>query len=73
MSGSRKPGHYIAFTPREDEVAALVARGFSNEDICRKLGMRNGTVKVHMVHIMNKLGVSSRTQAALLLVGKPIG
>lgn len=50
---------------RESEVLALVAVGLANAAIAQKLYISEATVKVHMRHIFEKLGVSSRTQAAL--------
>jgi LuxR family transcriptional regulator, maltose regulon positive regulatory protein len=50
---------------RESEVLALVAIGLGNAAIAQKLYISEATVKVHMRHIFEKLGVSSRTQAAL--------
>jgi LuxR family transcriptional regulator, maltose regulon positive regulatory protein len=50
---------------RELDVLALVAIGLGNAAIAQKLYISEATVKVHMRHIFEKLGVSSRTQAAL--------
>jgi ATP/maltotriose-dependent transcriptional regulator MalT len=50
---------------RELEVLALVAIGLGNAAIAQRLYISEATVKVHMRHIFEKLGVSSRTQAAL--------
>jgi ATP/maltotriose-dependent transcriptional regulator MalT len=50
---------------RESEVLALVATGLSNSSIAQELYISEATVKVHMRHIFEKLGVRSRTQAAL--------
>ena len=50
---------------RESEVLALVAIGLSNAAIAQQLYISKATVKVHMRHIFEKLGVRSRTQAAL--------
>ena len=47
-------------TPRESEVAELVLRGFGNKVIARKLGLQVGTVKIHLHHIYQKLGVPNR-------------
>jgi DNA-binding NarL/FixJ family response regulator len=55
-------------TPRELDVLALIARGRSNKVIARDLGVAEKTVKTHVSHILAKLGVSDRTQAALYAV-----
>jgi DNA-binding NarL/FixJ family response regulator len=55
-------------TPRELDVLALIARGRSNKLIARELGVAEKTVKTHVSHILAKLGVSDRTQAALYAV-----
>jgi DNA-binding NarL/FixJ family response regulator len=55
-----------ALTPRQIEVLRLVARGFSNKAISRALSMQGSTVKAHVNHIMRKLKVRNRTQAALM-------
>jgi len=55
-----------ALTPREHDVLELIARGYSNKRIALELGLKEKTVKVHVSHIFGKLGVSDRTQAALL-------
>jgi NarL family two-component system response regulator LiaR len=55
-------------TPRELDVLALIARGRSNKVIARELGVAEKTVKTHVSHILAKLGVSDRTQAALYAV-----
>jgi DNA-binding NarL/FixJ family response regulator len=55
-------------TPRELDVLTLIARGRSNKVIARELGVAEKTVKTHVSHILSKLGVSDRTQAALYAV-----
>lgn len=55
-------------TDRERDVLVLLAQGCSNKDIARHLTIGEQTVKTHIGHILNKLGVSSRTQAALYAV-----
>ena len=52
-------------TPRELEVLGLLAQGQSNPEIARNLVVSRGTVKVHVQHIISKLGVSDRTQAVV--------
>jgi DNA-binding NarL/FixJ family response regulator/signal transduction histidine kinase len=54
-----------ALTPRELEILRLVAKGETNRQISRKLIISPATVKVHVEHIIAKLGVSDRTQAAV--------
>ena len=55
-------------TERETSVLGLLAQGQSNRDIARTLIIGEQTVKTHVAHILGKLGVSSRTQAALYAV-----
>ena len=55
-------------TERETSVLRLLAQGQSNRDIARTLIIGEQTVKTHVAHILGKLGVSSRTQAALYAV-----
>jgi LuxR family transcriptional regulator, maltose regulon positive regulatory protein len=52
-------------SPREIEVLSLIATGASNPAIAEHLVVSVHTVKSHVVHILGKLGVTSRTQAAL--------
>jgi DNA-binding NarL/FixJ family response regulator len=52
-------------TPREMEVLQLLARGLANKEIARELSIGEKTVKTHVSNILSKLGVLSRTQAAL--------
>jgi DNA-binding NarL/FixJ family response regulator len=52
-------------TEREKEVLRLVAQGLSNKTVAEGLNLSEGTVKIHMSHILAKLHVSSRIEAAL--------
>ena len=53
------------FTPREVEVLGLLLRGKTNEEIAKSLSISRATAKVHVRHIIAKLGVSDRTQAVV--------
>ena len=50
---------------RERQVLELLARGCTNREIAEQLFITSSTVKVHVEHILAKLGVSDRTQAAV--------
>lgn len=52
-------------SPREREILLLIARGDSNKLIARSLDIAETTVKIHVQHILRKLGLSSRVQAAV--------
>lgn len=55
-------------TARELEILALIARGLSNKDVARVLVANEFTVKAHVRNILAKLGVETRTEAAILAV-----
>jgi len=59
-----------ALTERQQEVAALACQGLSNRIIADKLGLTEGTVKIHLVAIYKKLDVSSRTELMIALAGR---
>ncbi len=52
-------------TPREQQVMELVEQGLKNKEIARELGIRPGTVKIHLKHIFEKTGVRGRYGLAL--------
>lgn len=54
-----------ALTPREHQVLELLARGASNHTIADRLGIAPITVRTHVGHVLDKLGVSNRVEAAL--------
>ena len=54
-----------ALTARETDVLRLVAGGYANKEIAFELGIGEKTVKTHVSNVLSKLGVQSRTQAAL--------
>jgi NarL family two-component system response regulator LiaR len=55
-------------TPREHDVLVLIGRGFPNKQIARELDIAEKTVKTHVGHVLAKLGVADRTQAAVVAV-----
>lgn len=55
-------------TPREVEILRLIAHGLSNANIAEKLHLSEGTVRNHVSGIFAKLGVSDRTQAAIIAI-----
>ena len=55
-------------TPREREILVLVAQGKSNHDIARTLVISERTARTHVSNVLTKLGLASRTQAALWAV-----
>jgi DNA-binding NarL/FixJ family response regulator len=52
-------------SPREREILELLAQGFPNKEIARRVGVSDGTVRWHLRHVYDKLHVRSRTEAAL--------
>ena len=60
-------------TEREIEVLGLIAKGLSNADIADRLFLSEGTVRNHVSAILAKLGVSDRTQAAVIGIQHGLG
>ncbi|MFJ6263065.1 response regulator [Rhodococcus erythropolis] len=65
LARSMRIGHGIVLSAREREVLVLVARGSSNQEIADTLFISERTARTHVSHIISKLGVASRIQAAL--------
>jgi len=65
LMGEKKPGIPTTLTHREIEVLKWVADGATNAEISDILAISPHTVKSHVIHIFNKLGVNDRTQAAV--------
>jgi NarL family two-component system response regulator LiaR len=65
MRDIRVPDSPEPFTPREVDVLRLLAMGLANKQIARELNVGEKTVKTHVSNLLQKLNVSSRTQAAL--------
>jgi DNA-binding NarL/FixJ family response regulator len=61
-------GTATSLTPREREILVLVAQGKSNRDIADALVISERTARTHVSHVLSKLGLTSRTQAALWAV-----
>jgi DNA-binding NarL/FixJ family response regulator len=71
MSRMRAPAEEN-LSAREIEVLQLVARGTSNKEIGKQLHISTATVKTHLIHIFNKLGVNDRTSAVTVSLEKRI-
>jgi two-component system, NarL family, nitrate/nitrite response regulator NarL len=59
------PSPIEQLSPRERDILRGIARGASNKEIARELGIAETTVKIHVQHVLRKLGFSSRVQAAV--------
>jgi DNA-binding NarL/FixJ family response regulator len=70
LRGPRQPGGDL--TPREREVLGLVAEGASNRQIAETLVVSERTARTHVSAILSKLGLASRTQAALWAIREGI-
>jgi DNA-binding NarL/FixJ family response regulator len=68
LSAGGRPRAVDLLTPRELEVLRLIADGHSNKRIALELGVAEKTVKTHVGHVLAKLDLSDRTQAALYAV-----
>jgi DNA-binding NarL/FixJ family response regulator len=62
----------VDLTAREVEVLRLVAKGLRNRDIARVLERTEETIKVHVKHVMEKLGVADRTEAVTIALQRGI-
>ena len=70
--GGGPQGGGAAFSPRETEVASLIAEGQSNKEISTCLRISEATVKKHVGRVLAKLGLADRLQAGLLLARNPL-
>jgi two-component system nitrate/nitrite response regulator NarL len=69
--GAPSKGSLLAkLTGREHEILKLIAKGLSNKLIARELDISDGTVKVHVKHVLKKLGLKSRVEAAVWMVNQ---
>lgn len=61
---------YDTLTTREQEILQLIAKGMSNKLIARELNISDGTVKVHVKHLLKKMNLRSRVEAAVWVVNQ---
>lgn len=66
-------GPLDSLSPRETEILRHIARGASNKEIARALDIAETTVKIHVQHILRKLDLSSRVQAAVYASSHGLG
>jgi two-component system nitrate/nitrite response regulator NarL len=59
-----------SLTQREWEILKLIAKGMSNKLIARELNISDGTVKVHVKHLLKKLHLRSRVEAAVWMINQ---
>ncbi len=65
VTGSRQESSIYSLTPRETEIAILMARGLTNREIARRLDLALPTVKNHVHVVLRKLGLKRRSRVAL--------
>jgi two-component system nitrate/nitrite response regulator NarL len=66
-----QPSPFAVLTPRERTIVALAMRGTRNREIAAELGITEGTVKVYLHALYQKLGVDNRTELAVLALKHP--
>lgn len=71
-SGGEKPDKNFGLTRRELEIVSTIVAGYTNRDIAQKFSLSEDTVKHHLTHIFDKLGVSSRLELAMFAVNHRI-
>jgi two-component system nitrate/nitrite response regulator NarL len=67
------PSRLAVLSPREHDILRGIALGQGNKEIARSLGIAETTVKIHVQHILRKLDVSSRVQAAVIAAEHGLG
>ena len=67
---NKSSGEIDALTQRELEILKLIAKGLSNKLIARELDISDGTVKVHVKHLLKKLHLRSRVEAAVWMINQ---
>jgi len=67
---NKSSGEIDTLTQRELEILKLIAKGLSNKLIARELDISDGTVKVHVKHLLKKLHLRSRVEAAVWMINQ---
>ncbi len=70
LLAERMPGSQL--TDREQDVLRLLAKGASNRGVAEALGISENTARIHVTHILQKLGVEDRTQAVIAAIQRGI-
>ena len=74
LAAAPAPADALAsLSPREREILVHIARGASNKEIARALAIAETTVKIHVQHLLRKLGLASRVQAAVFATERGVG
>ena len=73
MDAAAPAARLLTLSPREQDILRGIARGQGNKEIARELGIAETTVKIHVQHILSKLDVSSRVQAAVIATEHGLG
>lgn len=73
MNGNGNTASAPSLTPRESQVLGLIAKGQTNRQIARALGVSEKTVKTHVTNLLRRIDAADRTQAALWAVRHGIG
>ena len=68
--GRRSGRDSAGLTPREEEVATLVARGLTNREIASELSISEHTVATHVTKILKRLGLNSRSRPSAWVAGR---
>lgn len=68
LQAEMPPAEKAGLSPREREILVHLAKGASNKEIARTLDLAESTVKIHVQHILRKLELSSRVQAAIYAI-----
>jgi DNA-binding NarL/FixJ family response regulator len=67
LQKNKNQNSHKTLTPRQQEVVDMMMRGHSNKKIALEIGIAEATIKMHATSIFKRLGVSNRTEAALMI------